>query len=90
MSDFVVSVAMEERSECVAGDDVVRAVAAHGDGSHYVSAGNTLGKSFQSDADEEICDGAQLAADVCAGLRECAWNDLFMQVSPAPCRNTCG
>ena len=52
------------------------------DGTHYIIAGATLGKIFQSDADEALCDGSQCAADVASGIRDCAWPDLLMQVTP--------
>ena len=55
-----------------------------GDATHYVVAASTLGKIFASDDDEAVCDGAQLAEDVCIGLRDCTWRDLFMQVTPGP------
>ena len=55
-----------------------------GDSTHYVVAASTLGKVFASDDDEAVCDGAQLAEDICVGLRDCAWRDLFMQVTPGP------
>ena len=29
-----------------------------------------------------LCDGPQCAADVAIGIRDCAWPDLLMQVTP--------
>ena len=58
--------------------------ALRGASSHFTIAGNTMCKLFQSDEDEEVCDGRQLAADVCAGIRDCVWCDTFLTVVPGP------
>ena len=54
------------------------------DDSHFVVAAGTMGKLFQSDDDEGLCDGAQLASDIADGLRESAWPALLMQTSSGP------
>ena len=52
--------------------------------SHFSIAGNTMCKLFQSDTDETVCDGKQLAADISAGIRDCVWCDTFLAVVPGP------
>ena len=58
--------------------------AMRGASSHFAIAGNTMCKLFQSDEDEEVCDGKQLAADICAGIRDCVWCDTFLTIVPGP------
>ena len=48
---------------------------------HFALASKTLGKCFQSDADEELCDGAQLASEIADGLADSQWPVLFMHVT---------
>ena len=55
-----------------------------GASSHFAIAGNTMCKLFQSDTDETVCDGKQLAADISAGIRDCVWCDTFLSVVPGP------
>ena len=51
------------------------------DKKHFHVAAQTLGKCFQSDEDEALCDGAQLAGEIADGLRDSAWPSIFMHVS---------
>ena len=50
------------------------------DDTHFDVVVKLMGKLFESDTDESLCDGPQLASEVAAGMLETAWPDLFMQV----------
>ena len=48
---------------------------------HFYMGSKILAKLHQSDADHNICDGAQLASEIAAGMAESAWPSLFVHVS---------
>ena len=52
-----------------------------GGDSHFVVATATMGKFLASDDDESLCDGAQLAAEVAAGMLDSRWPSLFTMVT---------
>ena len=54
------------------------------EGSHFELAIHHLGKMFQSDEEEGLCDGAQLASDIAEGMAETVWPDLLMQATTGP------
>jgi len=47
-----------------------------GSESHFLVATATMGKFLASDDDESLCDGAQLAAEVAAGMLDSRWPSL--------------
>ena len=49
---------------------------------HFQLATSTMGKLFQSDDDEKLCDGSQLASEVAEGMRDSAWPELFTHIPP--------
>ena len=51
------------------------------EGCHFLVAAKTLGSYFQSSADEELCDGAQLSSEIADGLADSAWPELFMHIT---------
>ena len=52
------------------------------EGTHFQLAAKTMGKLFQSDDDETLCDGSQLASEVAEGMRDSAWPALFAHIPP--------
>ena len=52
------------------------------EGTHFELAAVTMGKLFQSDSDEKLCNGTQLASEVAEGMRDSAWPDLFTHIPP--------
>ena len=52
------------------------------DGTHFQLAASTMGKLFQSDGDEKLCDGSQLASEVAEGMRDSTWPALFTHIPP--------
>ena len=54
------------------------------EGSHFLLMTQLMGKSFQSDADDALCDGAQLATEVSEGLSDSMWPPLFMHITEGP------
>ena len=48
------------------------------DGTHFQLAASTMGKRFQSDDDEKLCDGSEVAE----GMRDSAWPELFTHIPP--------
>ena len=65
--------------------------------SHFIVAVQLLGQLFQSDSDEVICDGVQLASDVTRGITGASWPAMFMKAQmtqhlggeAAPASSTC-
>ena len=51
------------------------------EGCHFMLAARVLGKIFQSDDDETLCDGAQLAPEIAEGLVDTVWPELFMHTT---------
>ena len=49
---------------------------------HFQLAAGIMGKLFQSDDDEKLCNGSQLASEVAEGMRDSAWPELFMHAPP--------
>ena len=52
------------------------------DDTHFELAAVTMGKLFQSDVDEKLCNGAQLATEVAEGMRDSTWPELFTHIPP--------
>ena len=49
--------------------------------SHFAACVGVVGKLFQSDDDESVCDGIQLACEVAVGMRGTVWPPLFNHVT---------
>ena len=54
------------------------------EGCHFLLMSQLLGKSFQSDSDDSLCDGAQLATEVAEGIADSVWPDIFMHITEGP------
>ena len=48
------------------------------DDSHFAACAQVVGKFFQSDDDESVCDGPQLASEIGVGLKNTEWHPLLL------------
>ena len=48
------------------------------DDSHFAACAQVVGKLFQSDDDESVCDGPQLASEIGVGLKNTEWHTLLL------------
>ena len=60
------------------------------EGTHFQLAAKTMSKLFQSDDDEALCDGSQLASEVAEGMRDSAWPEHFTHIPYLPTRTADG
>ena len=51
------------------------------EGCHFKVATRTIGKLYESDGDEDLCDGRQLASEVSEGLVNSIWPELLMHTT---------